>query len=92
MQCRIADLRCKEVINVCDGFRLGFVDDVLLDVSCGKILALVVPGPCKYLGIFGRTEDYVIYWENVVKIGNDIVLAEVKGDHHRIKRERRFLL
>ena len=28
MQCRIRDLRCKEVINICDGCRLGFVGDV----------------------------------------------------------------
>ena len=25
MNCRFADFRCKEVINICDGCRLGFV-------------------------------------------------------------------
>ena len=30
---RLADLRCKEVVNVCDGARLGFVADVVIDFS-----------------------------------------------------------
>ena len=28
MKCRMVELRCKEVINICDGCRLGFVGDV----------------------------------------------------------------
>jgi sporulation protein YlmC with PRC-barrel domain len=44
MQCRIADLRCKEVVNVCDGERLGFVEDVLIDTVTGRMVAIVVPG------------------------------------------------
>ena len=41
-QCRTGDLRCREVVNVADGRRLGFVDDVLLDVHDGRIVALTV--------------------------------------------------
>ena len=28
MQCRITDLRCKEIINICDGKRIGYAEDV----------------------------------------------------------------
>ena len=28
MQCRMVELRCKEVINICDGCRIGYVGDV----------------------------------------------------------------
>ena len=72
MQCRIADLRCKEVINVCNGHRMGYVDDVLLDVADGRIIALVVPGPCRILGIFGREDDYIIGWERIKRIGDEV--------------------
>ena len=27
----------KEVINICDGFRFGYVNDLVIDLSCGKI-------------------------------------------------------
>ena len=32
---RICDLREKEVINICDGERLGFVEDVEFDLCTG---------------------------------------------------------
>lgn len=43
---RIADLQCKEVVNITDGCRLGYVSDVELDILTGKVVAIVVPGKC----------------------------------------------
>ena len=40
MQSRIRDLKCKEVINICDGCRLGYVDDVEVRVPEGQMLML----------------------------------------------------
>jgi YlmC/YmxH family sporulation protein len=77
MKCRIADLRCKEVINICTGFRMGFVSDVLINVTNGCVVAIVVPGPCKFFGLFGRDGDYVIPWDCIKKFGDDIILVEV---------------
>jgi YlmC/YmxH family sporulation protein len=85
MHCRIADLRCKEVINVHDGLRLGFVCDILFNIDNGQILALVVPGPCKFLGIFGREDDYIIPWDCICRIGDDIILVDIKGEYRREK-------
>lgn len=90
MQCRIADLRCKEVVNICDGFRLGFVEDVLLDTGSGRILALVVPGPCRVLGLFLPGDDYIIQWDSVTRIGDDLILVEIKGEKPRSKRRSHF--
>ena len=44
---RICDLREKEVINICDGERLGFVEDVVFGLCPGKISHIIVPGACK---------------------------------------------
>jgi len=86
MQCRINDLRCKEVINVCDGERLGFVDDVLVDLSTGHICAIIVPGDSRCFGLFGHEDDYIIPWDCIVKMGEDVILAEVKTDHRKACR------
>ena len=43
MGIRITELHCKEVICIADGRRLGYVCDVEIDISCGKVLAIVVP-------------------------------------------------
>ena len=73
--CRICDLRQKEVINIIDGARLGYVEDVELDVSNGRILSVVIPGSCRFFGRFGQEADYVIPWGDIQKIGDDIILV-----------------
>lgn len=42
MICRIADLQYKEVIDIADGTRYGFVSDVELDPDRGAIQSIVV--------------------------------------------------
>lgn len=79
MQCKITDLRCKEVINVCNGFRLGYVCDIEVNVVTGQVVALVVPGPCRFFGILGREDDYIIPWDAITKIGDDIILINVQN-------------
>ena len=37
MQCRMVELRCKEVINICDGCRIGYVGDVEVILPEGKV-------------------------------------------------------
>lgn len=88
MQCKIADLRCKEVINICNGFRLGFVCDVIINVITGHLVAILVPGPCKFLGIFGREDDYLIPWDCIRRIGDDLILVNIDGPYRREKRRR----
>ncbi len=92
MQCRIADLRCKEVVNIYDGQRLGFVEDVLVDTRSGSVMAIVVPGPCRVLGLFFPGDDYIIHWESILRIGEDLILIDVKGEHQRTRRRKRRLL
>jgi len=70
------DLRQKEVINTNDGARYGFVSDLVIDEVEGKIKALIVPGPGRVLGVFGRDQEYRIPWNKIKKIGEDIILVE----------------
>ena len=38
-------MRRKEVINICDGCRLGYVADVDVMIPVGQVVAMVVLGP-----------------------------------------------
>ena len=76
-RCRVSELRHKEVINIRDGARLGFVCDVELDELEGYVDSIVVPGPAHFFGIFGRDEDYIINWDEIEKIGEGIILVSV---------------
>ena len=88
MGTRVTDLRCKEEINVTDGLRLGFVSDVEILLPEGKVLALVVPGPCRFFGLFGRKDDFVIPWNCIRRIGSDIILVELEPDKCRVPRPK----
>ena len=74
---RLSDLRFRDVVTVADGRRLGFISDWEIDAATGRVLAIVVPGSPRALGILGREPDYVIPWEKVKKIGEDVILVEV---------------
>ena len=65
MKSRIADLRCKEIINVTTAAGLGYVGDVEVDLDSGQICALVVPGRLRLFGLLGREEDRIFPWESV---------------------------
>lgn len=74
---RFCELRQKEVINICDCQKIGFVADVEFDPKTGKICQLIVPGHGKWGGLLGRDMEYVIGFKCVRQIGADIILVEV---------------
>ncbi len=88
MGCRVTDMRCKEVINVKDGQRLGFISDVEVEIPEGRVCAVIVPGPCRFFGLFGRKDDFVIPWRCIRRVGEDIVLVEMEPDKCRVPRPK----
>lgn len=78
---RVSDLRLLDVVNVKDGRRLGAIKDLDLDLERGAVKGVIVPGPSKSWGLFGsgKTEDYIIPWDRVKKIGVDVILVDVNG-------------
>ena len=78
---RIYDLKQKEVINIRDGSRHGFVADVEINVKTGSVEAIIVPGPARLLGVFGREQEFKIPWGAIKRIGDDLIIIEAEtGD------------
>ncbi len=75
MICRITDMHNKEVINICDGMRLGRVDDVEVDTCTAQLISIVIYGRSKLLGVFGREDDVVICWKEIEVIGEHTILV-----------------
>ena len=73
---RALTFKQKEVINLLDGRRLGYVQDVEADFSTGEITAIVVPGTSKMFSM-GNKGDFTIPWNKIKKIGDDIILVEI---------------
>jgi YlmC/YmxH family sporulation protein len=74
---KISELRDREVINIVDGRKLGTICDLDIDLENGRIAAIVVPGGGRLYSLFGGGRDFVISWENIVKIGVDTILVEI---------------
>ena len=72
------DFKHKEVLNICDGKRLGFVQDVCADLDSGRITSIIVPGGTnRLMNLFSNSNDIVIPWEQIKCIGEDLILIEL---------------
>jgi len=75
---KASDLTEKEVINITDGRSLGFIIDLDVDLEKGRINSIVLPDQDKVFGLFGKEQENEISWRNIRKIGEDVILVELK--------------
>lgn len=79
----LSELQAKEIVDVNDGKRLGHINDIEVDVTLGKILSLVI-----YMkengGLFGKQEEIIIQWNQIMTIGSDVILVNhlKREEHH----------
>lgn len=73
---KFSDLKSKEVIHIAEGERIGFISDMEIDSESGKIISLCVPGAYRAMGLLGREPERTIKWEDIKKIGDDLVIIE----------------
>jgi len=73
---KISEIKQREVISINDGRRLGIVYDVEIDMDKGTIDAIVIPGTGRVMGLFSRESDVVVSWDNIKKIGTDVILID----------------
>lgn len=76
---KISELQAKDVVSISDGKRLGQIGDLDIDLENGMIRAIIVPSGGRFLGMFGNGQEHVIPWNQIVKIGADVVLVELRG-------------
>ena len=71
------DFKQKEVINITDGKILGFVIDVQADFDNGEIRSIIVAKTGKIFNSVNSKSNVTIPWNNIKKIGEDVILVEV---------------
>ena len=73
---RFEELRAREVIDMTTGERLGFIDDVEIDLETASVRSLVIYGRPRIFGLFGREDDEVVPCSDIKVIGKDVILIE----------------
>ena len=77
METSYRELKCKDVVNVADGRNLGRTCDIVFTFPEGRVFGIAVPGK-RGLHLF-KKNDIFIALKNVVKIGADVVLVDLKN-------------
>lgn len=76
MVCSLSELKNKEVVNVKNGLKIGYVDDIEIDTLSSSVISLVVYGRPRCMGILGREDDVIIKCNNIELIGEDTILVK----------------
>jgi YlmC/YmxH family sporulation protein len=84
----LTDLTEKQVVNLCDGKILGYIIDFKIDVCCGRLTAIILPGEG---GIFGfkKCTDIIIPWEKICRIGKDAIIVDIGTVQREEIKEKR---
>jgi len=86
MNCRLAELRNKDVINIHDGTRLGYVCDVEVDTCSSRLTAIIIYGRARCFGLLGHDDDCVILWKDIEVIGEDSILVNCSRRKPNVRR------
>ncbi len=74
------DLADKDVVNIKNGEVMGRFDDVEIDTKIGKITAFYIEEASKFMGVLGKTKPRRIKWEEILKMGMDVIIVNVDDD------------
>lgn len=75
---RASDFRNKEVINLVNSEKLGFVSDFEICTTSGEIAAIIIPEKGKFFS--SKSKGIRVPWSNITSIGDDIILISLSGD------------
>lgn len=75
---KLSDLQSKNIVNVLDGRNIGSIIDVNIGYD-GNIESLVIEANKKFFS-FNKDEDKVVLWNDITKIGEDVILVK-KSDN-----------
>lgn len=77
---KLSDIKDKEVINLFNGERLGYIYDFEIDLEKGSLIGIIIPGEGKVMSFFSKTNDLLINWNKIIKIGTDTILVNLRDE------------
>ena len=73
---RISDIMEKEIINVKNGKKPGFITDIDLDVENGKVSSFSITGSSGNFFSRGAEID-TVFWRDILRIGCDTIIVSI---------------
>ena len=73
----LSDLQNKTIVNIVDGKNIGSIIDVRIDEK-GVILALVIDPSKGFFRGFSH-DEFIVKWNDIARIGEDVILVRVSS-------------
>lgn len=86
------ELRKKEIINLCDGARLGYACDFEFNKCTAQIVGLIVEKSSGFLGL-SASDSALIPWSQIECIGEDTILVKFNSNELQgfcTKKKKKF--
>ena len=74
---KLSDLQNKTIVNLIDGKNIGIIIDATVDEK-GTIIDLMVEKKKFFWQIFSSKKTVYVRWENIDKIGEDVILVNIE--------------
>ncbi len=71
---RLSDLQSKKIVNITTGSNVGNIIDIIIN-NDGKINSIIVDQGKNFFSL-NRESDEKIDWNNIIKIGEDVILIK----------------
>ena len=72
---RLSEIQNKDVINLTTGMKIGNIIDIKINSESGKIESLILEKK-KFPSLFFNQDEIEIYFNQIKKIGEDVILVE----------------
>lgn len=85
---RLSELAGKEIVNIADGSRLGVIgaSDLTIDPESGIIHALTMPRRPNMLNVWTGSQELVVPWDVVRKVGREVIVVELDKTQPRLRK------
>jgi YlmC/YmxH family sporulation protein len=92
VECTLKELRNKEVINIYNGERLGYIDDIRLDTQNHAVTTFIIYGRERLFGLLGKQSDILIDCSQIHLVGEETILVSVENVQYEEPSEKRTFL
>lgn len=74
----LSELQSKDIVNIKDGKKIGNIVDVSIDNN-GHMTSLIIQKNKFNLNFFKNNNDDEIKWNQIKKIGEDVILVDTNN-------------
>ncbi len=83
MICSFNEIKNKEVIDIDNGEKLGFVDDIEIDTETSKVMSLVIYGRSGLFRLWSKESDIIIKCSEIKVIGRETILISMRKSDNK---------